>query len=172
MRLIQATLVVLVPLASPAGLFSQALAPAPLRNGEVTFAMRATKVGDFVGHAPVARAEFHGDQFTHVTGWAEVRLVDMHTGIGLRDTHMRNAMRADSFPVIRFDLTSVEPGTAQGDSVPAVLAGHLPTFMTWVYSLTGSRRPRDALRLSQARGRCPHARAAHPPGLLSCKSAW
>ncbi len=104
---------------------AQVVTPAPLAAGEVTFAIRATKVNDFVGHAAVARSEFHGDQLAHVTGFAEVQLTEMHTGIGLRDTHMRRAMRADSFPVIRFELTGVQPGTAQGDSVPAVFDGRM-----------------------------------------------
>jgi polyisoprenoid-binding protein YceI len=118
-------LVPVLALALPSFASAQAVTPAPLSSGEVTFAMRATKVNDFVGHAPVSRAEFHGDQVARVTGFAEVRLVDMATGIGLRDRHMRNAMRADSFPIIRFDLTGVQPGTQQGDSIPAVLDGRM-----------------------------------------------
>jgi polyisoprenoid-binding protein YceI len=106
-------------------LAAQAVTTAPFAAGEVTFAMRATKVNDFVGHAAVSRAEFHGDQLAHVTGVAEVRLTDMHTGIGLRDTHMRHAMNADSFPVIRFELTAVQPGAPQGDSIPVVLDGRM-----------------------------------------------
>ncbi len=98
---------------------------APFRSGEITFAMRATTVNDFVGHTTVARAEFHGDQLAAVTGFVEVSLVDMHTGIGLRDRHMRNAMRVDSFPVIRFDLAGVEPGTAHDDTIPAVFHGQM-----------------------------------------------
>ena len=104
---------------------AQAVQAAPLRSGEVTFAMRATKVNDFTGHASVARAEFHGADLAHVTGSAEVRVADMHTGIGLRDTHMRHAMQSDSFPTIRFELTKVEPGIAAGDSVPAVFEGRM-----------------------------------------------
>jgi polyisoprenoid-binding protein YceI len=112
-------------LALPLRLAAQAVTPAPLQSGEVTFAMRATKVNDFVGHAVVARGEFQGTQLNGVTAAVEVRLTDMHTGIGLRDTHMRNAMKADSFPVIRFDLTGVEPGPAQGDTIPAVFNGRM-----------------------------------------------
>lgn len=87
--------------------------------------MRATKVNDFVGHAVITRAEFHGETLAHVTGFAEVRVADMHTGIGLRDTHMRHAMQADSFPTIRFEITGVEPGAAAGDSIPTVIAGRM-----------------------------------------------
>ncbi len=109
----------------PAVARAQAVQPAPLKSGEVTFAMRATKVNDFVGHASVSHAEFRGADLPHVTGSAEVRVADMHTGIGLRDTHMRHAMNADSFPTVRFELTRVEPGTAAGDSVPAVFEGRM-----------------------------------------------
>jgi polyisoprenoid-binding protein YceI len=104
---------------------AQTVQPAPLRSGEVTFAMTATKVNDFVGHAAVSRAEFHGETLAHVTGFAEVRVDSMHTGIGLRDTHMRHDMKSDSFPVIRFDLTGVQPGTMSGDSVGAVFEGRM-----------------------------------------------
>lgn len=116
---------VLLAAASPARVRAQAVSPAPLQSGEVTFAMRATKVNDFVGHAAVARAEFQGTQLNAVTGVAEIRLTDMHTGIGLRDTHMRNAMKADSFPLIRFELAGVEPGAAHNDTVPAVFTGRM-----------------------------------------------
>ena len=109
----------------PGFLPAQSVTPAPLQGGEVTFAMVATKVNDFVGHAPVSRAEFRGTQINAVTGLVEIRLVDMHTGIGLRDTHMRRAMKADSFPVIRFELTSVTPGSALEDTIPAVFDGRM-----------------------------------------------
>ena len=125
MRVLPALLVTALLSSGATRASAQAVATTPLAAGEVTFAMRATKVNDFIGHAPVARAEFHGDQVASVTGFVEVRLVDMHTGIGLRDTHMRNAMRADSFPVIRFDLTGVQPGAPQGDSIPAVFEGRM-----------------------------------------------
>jgi polyisoprenoid-binding protein YceI len=107
------------------GLLAQSLQPAPFRSGEVTFAMRATKVNDFVGHAAVSRAEFHGESIAHATGFAEVRVADMHTGIGLRDTHMRHAMQSDSFPVIRFEVTAVEPGASVGDSTATVVEGRM-----------------------------------------------
>ena len=112
-------------LALAAPLRAQAVHPGALASGEVTFAMRATKVNDFVGHAVVARAEFQGDQVSHATGFAEVRVAEMHTGIGLRDTHLRRVMNADSFPVIRFDLAAVETGTARGDTIPAVFDGRM-----------------------------------------------
>ena len=106
-------------------LFAQAVTVAPLSRGEITFAMRATKVNDFVGRVTMLRAEYSGADLGAVHGDLEFRVADMHTGIGLRDTHMRNAMRADSFPTVRFELVGVDPGAARGDSVPVVFQGHL-----------------------------------------------
>ena len=110
---------------APALLGAQAITPAPLRAGDVAFAMRATKVNDFVGHAPVAQAEFRGTDIANVTGVVVVHLVDMHTGIGLRDTHMRHAMRADTFPDIRFELGGVEAGATRGDTTAATFQGNM-----------------------------------------------
>ena len=104
---------------------AQAVAVAPLSHGEITFAMRATKVNDFVGRVTVLTAEYSGADLAAVHGVLELRVSDMHTGIGLRDTHMRNAMRADSFPTVRFELVGVDPSAARGDTVPVVFQGHL-----------------------------------------------
>jgi polyisoprenoid-binding protein YceI len=117
--------VALLIAAAPSVLPAQAVTPGPLRHAEITFAIKATKVADFVGRVDSVRAEFSGTSLATVTGWVEVRLHDMHTGIGLRDTHMRGAMRADSFPTIRFALTSVDVGAASGDSVAVVFRGDL-----------------------------------------------
>lgn len=112
-------------LACPAALLAQAVAPAPLRQAEITFAMRATKVNDFIGRVDSVQARFTGTALTNVTATVEFRVRDMHTGIGLRDTHMRNAMRADSFPTVRFELVGLDPAAARGDTVPTAFQGHL-----------------------------------------------
>jgi polyisoprenoid-binding protein YceI len=104
---------------------AQAVTASPLRHGEISFAMRATKVNDFVGHVTALHAEYAGTDLSNVHGVLELRVADMHTGIGLRDTHMRHAMRADSFPTIRFELVGVDPGVPRGDTIPAVFQGHL-----------------------------------------------
>jgi polyisoprenoid-binding protein YceI len=114
-----------VILAAAEGVRGQALTVLPLRHGEIAFAMRATKVNDFVGHASVSRAEFQGTDLTNVHGVLELRVADMQTGIGLRDTHMRHAMREDSFPTIRFELQGVDPGTPHGDTIQVVFLGRL-----------------------------------------------
>jgi len=120
-RAVAAALVLAVPAALPA----QAVTPGPLRHAEITFAMKATKVSDFVGRVDTVQARFSGASLATVTGSVEFRLRDMHTGIGLRDTHMRNAMRADSFPVIHFALEGVEIGATSGDTTGVVFVGSL-----------------------------------------------
>jgi len=112
-------------LAVPAALPAQAITPGPLRHAEITFAMKATKVSDFVGRVDTVQARFSGTGLQAVTGSVEFRLRDMHTGIGLRDTHMRNAMRADSFPTIHFALAGVEIGASAGDTTGVVFEGSL-----------------------------------------------
>lgn len=111
--------------AAPAALRAQAITPGPLRHAEITFAMKATKVPDFVGRVDTVRAQFSGTSLANVTGSVEIQLRDMHTGIGLRDRHMRNAMQADSFPAILFALAGVEVGASNGDSVAVILRGDL-----------------------------------------------
>lgn len=97
----------------------------PLRRGEVTFFIRATIVNDFTGRAPVRHAEFSGTDLGDVRGIVEVRVADMRTGIGQRDRHLREAMQADSFPSIRFELVGVEPGPGGGDTIPVTFQGQL-----------------------------------------------
>lgn len=115
--------VAFLALAAPAQ--AQAVAAFPLRSGEATFHIRATIVSDFTGHAAVSRAEYAGADLAHVRGFAEVRVADMRTGIATRDRHLRSAMDADRFPVLRFELTAVEQGASRGDTVSAVLVGRL-----------------------------------------------
>jgi len=104
---------------------AQTIVPAPLRSGTIAFAMRATTVNDFTGHVTVARAEVHGADLAGATGTVEVRVAEMQTGIGLRDRHLRNALHADSFPTIRFDLERLEPGETHGDTIAVTYQGHL-----------------------------------------------
>jgi polyisoprenoid-binding protein YceI len=117
--------VALLIAAGPSVLAAQAVTPGRLRHAEVTFAIKATKVADFVGRVDSVRAEFSGTSLANVTGSLEIQLGDMRTGVGLRDTHMRRTMRADSFPTIRFALAGVDVGASNGDSVAVVLRGDL-----------------------------------------------
>jgi polyisoprenoid-binding protein YceI len=110
---------------SRGGATAQTVTAAPLARGEISFAMQASIVNDFVGRVPVARAEFTGSDVREVRGFVEVRVADMRTGIDLRDRHLRETMRADSLPTIRFDLDGVEPGQRTGDTVAVTFRGSL-----------------------------------------------
>ncbi|HXY19583.1 MAG TPA: YceI family protein [Gemmatimonadales bacterium] len=107
------------------GATAQPVVTAPFSAGQATFTLHSTLVGHFVGRAPIASAEFSGGRLTEVRGTAVVLVADMRTGNGLRDSHMREAMRADSFPTIRFDLDSVASGAVSGDTTGVVLVGRL-----------------------------------------------
>lgn len=115
----------LLGIAGSAPVVAQVVTPATLTTGAVTFAMHSTIVGAFNGQAPVARAEFVGGRLSDVRGAAEVQVADMRTGNATRDRHMRDAMDADSFPTIRFELDSIQTGLSTGDTVGVTLLGRL-----------------------------------------------
>ena len=104
---------------------AQAVTPAPLREGQVTFAVRVSGAPDFTGHVAVRSASFTGTDVGAVRGTVEVAVAEMRTGIGLRDRHMRNALEADGFPTIRFDLLGVVPGALHGDTLQVTYRGRL-----------------------------------------------
>ena len=128
---------------SPAA--AQPVRPAPLDSGQVTFLIHATIVGAIRGWARVAQASFTGDQLGAVRGSVVVRVADMQTGNGTRDRHLREAMRADSFPEIRFDLDAVEPDSAGADAAAATLEGRLT-----ICGITRPVRARASVALTSA----------------------
>lgn len=115
--------------AAARGLPAQAVPapPLPLRTGEVVIDVRATTVNDFDVRAPVARAGYGGIDLSRASGWFEVRVADMRSGIGLRDRHLRATLRGDSFPVIRFELVGADAAHAGAttDSTPVTYQGRL-----------------------------------------------
>ena len=127
-RRLRAISLLAAPLAialAPAGARAQVLPAAPVASGEITFAVTVGNAPNFTGHVPFSEAAFSGAQLAAAQGHAVVRVADMRTGIGLRDHHMRNAMEADSFPLIRFELLGVTPGAARGDTVEVSCRGRL-----------------------------------------------
>ena len=104
---------------------AQAVPALSFTGGTATFHVRATIVSDFTGTVAAARAQYTGTDLASVRGFVEFPVAEMRTGIGLRDRHTRAALAADSFPLIRFDLTGVEPTPPHGDTVPAVFRGRL-----------------------------------------------
>jgi polyisoprenoid-binding protein YceI len=118
-----ASLTLLAAYAGHAG--AQTVPVLPLTGGSATYRVRATVVNDFTGTVTAARAQYTGTDLASIQGFVEFRVAEMRTGIGLRDSHTRATLLADSFPLIRFDLTGVEPAPQRGDTVPAVFMGRL-----------------------------------------------
>lgn len=120
-------IVATVAVAAWRGLSAQAVPapPLPLRAGEVVIDVRATTVNDFDVRAAVTRAEYGGADLGRATGFFEVRVAELRSGIGLRDRHLRTTLRGDSFPVIRFELVGVDAAGATGDSVAVTYQGRL-----------------------------------------------
>lgn len=103
----------------------QTIPALPFADGAAAFHVRATIVRDFTGTVAASRAQYAGTDLASVQGFVEFQVAEMRTGVGLRDRHTRAAMAADSFPLIRFDLTGVEPARQGSDTVPAVFRGRL-----------------------------------------------
>ncbi len=135
----------LAGLATLSPVAAQPVRPAPLDSGRVTFLIHSTIVGAIQGWVRVARASFTGDRLGAVRGSVVVRVADMQTGNGTRDRHLREAMRADSFPEIRFDLDAVEPDSAGADTAAAILEGRLT-----ICGITRSVRARSSVALTSA----------------------
>ncbi len=112
-------------LLAPAMASAQAVPALPFRSGQVRFHAPVSGGPDVRGSAPLAAAAYSGSDLAAVQGWAELRVAEMRTGIGLRDRHLRDAMHADSFPVIRFDVLEVRPGTVRGDTIEITFRGRV-----------------------------------------------
>lgn len=104
----------LVAAAAPAA--AQAVPSLPFASGSIYFHVGVLRAPSFTGHVVVDSAAYTGDSLAAVRGAVVVRVAGMHTGIGLRDGHLRDVMDARRYPVIRFALDSVVPGLAGPDS--------------------------------------------------------
>jgi polyisoprenoid-binding protein YceI len=99
----------------------QAVPSAPLLHAEIWFDARAT-VADFQGRATAATGELvEAAGPADARGWIEVRWADIDTKNGTRNRHMLQTVDAERFPMIRFDVTAMQPG---GDSLAGTLALH------------------------------------------------
>jgi len=99
------------------------IAAGTVREGSLSFDGRAT-VGDFTGTTTTVTGELTGgNSLAAVRGWVEAPVQTLATGNDRRDRDLNRSMESEKYPVIRFELTGVEPGTPAGDSVPVVLRG-------------------------------------------------
>jgi polyisoprenoid-binding protein YceI len=96
-----------------------------VREGTLSFDGRAT-LGDFVGTTSTVTGQLEGaESLAGVHGWVEAPVKTLVTGNGKRDRDLNKSMESEQYPVLRFELASLEPGTGQQDSLPVTLHGRL-----------------------------------------------
>ena len=96
-----------------------------LRSGTLSFDGKAS-LGDFTGTTQtVTGAMTGGPDLASVRGWVEAPVKTLKTGNGRRDRDLVKTMDADSFPNLRFELSSVTTGAGSGDSTTVTLHGKL-----------------------------------------------
>jgi polyisoprenoid-binding protein YceI len=125
MRCLRAMLTLLAWLpAATANLAGQRAVPSgTIGAGVLSFDGRAS-VGDFTGTTSAVTGEMTGGaDLSAVRGWVEAPVTTLLTGNGKRDKDLNKSMESGKYPTIRFDLTSVLPGAARGDTVDVTLLG-------------------------------------------------
>jgi polyisoprenoid-binding protein YceI len=102
---------------------AQSVPDAPLSRGTLAFDADAT-LGAFTGVTNTVRGHVTGaSELRDVRGWVEAATVSLTTNNGHRDGDMASSLEIPKYPTIRFDLDSVTPGSASGDSIPVTLHG-------------------------------------------------
>jgi polyisoprenoid-binding protein YceI len=93
-------------------------------SGSLSFDAHAN-VGDFVGTTTTVSGQLTGGpDLTAVRGWVETPVRTLKTGNDHRDRDLNKSLASDRYPTLRFELTSIGPGTtARGDSIDATLHG-------------------------------------------------
>ena len=92
-------------------------------SGSLSFDAKAT-LGAFTGATnTVTGTMTAATELRGVRGWVEAPVATLKTGNGLRDKDLLKAMEADAYPVIRFDLESVNIQSEATDSARTNLFG-------------------------------------------------
>lgn len=114
--------------AAPGGGSGWTLAPVgPLavRAGEARFYATST-LTDFTGRTTrVAGRTDAAPSLAAVRGRFEVEVAGLETGNGTRDRHLREALAADSFPQLRFEVDSIRVKRVMADTAEVELDGRL-----------------------------------------------
>ena len=99
------------------------IAPGKVVSGTLSFDGHAT-VGDFTGTTTTVTGEMSGGpDLASVHGWVEAPVWTLVTGKGKRDADLNKSMESDKYPVIRFELDSLTPRRAAGDTTEVTLHG-------------------------------------------------
>lgn len=131
-----AMLVVLGALLGPVPSAAQsAIAGGKVAAGTLSFDGHAT-VGDFVGTTSTVTGEMTGGTgLASISGWVEAPVNTIKTGKDKRDRDMNKSMESDQYPMIRYQLDSLTPGTMNGDTTEVTLHGK--------FVIHGVTRPAD-----------------------------
>jgi polyisoprenoid-binding protein YceI len=106
-----------------------------VREGRLSFDGRAT-TGSFSGSTTTVTGEMTGGPtLATVRGWVEAPVKTLVTGNGKRDADLNKSMESAQYPVIRYELAQVIPGTVHGDTTAVTLQGS--------FIIHGVRRPAD-----------------------------
>jgi len=115
----------LMLLAAGAAAQQSPIASGTVKEGRLSFDGRAT-AGDFTGvTTTVTGAMEGGPELAGVRGWVEAPVATLKTGNDRRDRDLNKSMESGKYPVIRFELERVEPGSGSEDSLPVTLHGRL-----------------------------------------------
>lgn len=119
--------------ATPMVLQAQAIGDLSLAHGTLAFDAKAT-LGAFTGVTTTMTGKLTGaSSLSGVHGWVEAPAKSLNTSNDHRDRDMAGSLEIEKYATIRFDLDSVSPGSASGDSVAVTLKGH--------FTLHGQTRP-------------------------------
>jgi polyisoprenoid-binding protein YceI len=112
---------------------AQAVADASVVHGTLAFDAEAT-LGAFTGSTTAVTGQLVGAAtLAGVRGWVEAPSRSLSSQNGKRDRDTWASLEVERFPTLRFQLDSVLPGEARGDSTAVVLLGR--------FSLHGEVRP-------------------------------
>lgn len=108
-------------------------------------------LGPFTGTTDSVRGEMSGGAtLADVRGWVEAPVTSFRTGNGRRDRDLNKSMDSAVYPIIRFQLDSVQAGAVRGDTTAVVLVGqftiHGETRTERVNALV--QRTGDAIRVT------------------------
>ena len=114
----------LIQVLSPTRALGQApILPGAVSSGTLSFDGHAS-LGDFTGTTTVVSGAISGGPtLASVRGWVEAPVRTLTTGKHKRDADLNKSMESDRFQNIRYELDSLTPKFAVGDTAIVILHG-------------------------------------------------